>query len=102
MGRPFKCPCGASNSVAKGFRKTKTIGVRQVRRCRSCGRKFTPRRQKAHVAASHEPKSSVRSAPAAAHPSGAFQSSAHDESWKLNAEAAAPRPTDEPDPELPL
>jgi hypothetical protein len=49
MGRPFKCPCGASNSVAKGFRKTKTMGVRQIRRCRKCRRKFTPKHQKARA-----------------------------------------------------
>lgn len=46
MGRTFKCPCGASNSVAKGFRRTISIGVRRIRRCRSCGRKFTPKHQR--------------------------------------------------------
>ena len=47
MVRPYKCPfCGASRSTGKGMRKTKTMGPRVVRRCRQCGRKFTPRHQK--------------------------------------------------------
>ena len=46
MGRPFRCPCGASNSVAKGFRRTKTMGKRRIRLCKSCGQKFTPKNQK--------------------------------------------------------
>ena len=46
MGRPFKCPCGASNSVGKGFRRTKTMGKRRIRLCKSCGQKFTPTKQK--------------------------------------------------------
>lgn len=45
-GRPFKCPCGSSNNVSKGFRPTKTMGVRRLRRCKDCGRKFTPQNQK--------------------------------------------------------
>ena len=46
MGRPFKCPCGAKESVAKGYRRTKTMGLRRVRLCKVCGKKFTPRNQK--------------------------------------------------------
>jgi hypothetical protein len=88
--------------VAKGFRKTKTMGVRQIRRCRSCGRKFTPKYQKARVAAGHKPKSSVRSVPAAAKPSGTSSLSAADEWWKLNEDADVPRPADESEPVLPL
>ena len=45
MGRPFKCPCGSTDTTSKGFRKTKTLGVRRIRRCRGCGRKFTPKNQ---------------------------------------------------------
>jgi len=45
MGRPFKCPCGSTDTTSKGFRKTKTLGVRRIRRCRACGRKFTPKNQ---------------------------------------------------------
>jgi len=47
MGRPFKCPyCGATESVSKGVRKTKTMGIRSIRRCGACHRKFTPKSQK--------------------------------------------------------
>ena len=47
MGRPYTCPwCGASSSIKKGFRKTKTIGKRRIRLCKACGRKFTPRHQR--------------------------------------------------------
>jgi hypothetical protein len=47
MGRPYKCPyCGATGSVSKGVRKTKTMGERRLRLCKACGRKFTPRNQK--------------------------------------------------------
>jgi len=47
MGRPFKCPyCPSStNTVSKGVRRTKTVGVRQLRKCKACGRKFTPKHQ---------------------------------------------------------
>ena len=46
MARPFKCPyCGSTDNVNKGVRKTKTMGLRKIRRCKSCGRKFTPRYQ---------------------------------------------------------
>ena len=47
MGRPYKCPyCGKSESVAKGRRRTKTMGDRCIRRCKACHRKFTPKNQK--------------------------------------------------------
>ena len=47
MGRPHKCPaCGASDSVSKGIRRTKTMGERRIRLCRACGKKFTPKNQK--------------------------------------------------------
>ncbi len=46
-GRPHKCPyCGGTDTVNKGARKTKAMGIRRIRRCRSCGRRFTPRHQK--------------------------------------------------------
>lgn len=46
MGRPFKCPyCQSTDNTGKGVRVTKTQGVRRIRRCRGCGRKFTPRNQ---------------------------------------------------------
>jgi transcriptional regulator NrdR family protein len=48
-GRPFKCPytgCGSSETVSKGVRKTKTMGIRRLRYCKDCKRKFTPRNQK--------------------------------------------------------
>ena len=48
MGRPFKCPyCGATDTASKGVRPTKTMGVRRIRRCRACRRKFTPKIQAA-------------------------------------------------------
>lgn len=101
VGRPYVCPyCKSQRTVSKGTRTTKGLGPRRLRRCKACGRKFTPKHQQAHVAASHEPKSSVKSAPPASAPSGAFQSA--DEWWKLNDEPAAPQLTDETEPELPL
>jgi len=46
MGRPFKCPyCGSSDTTSKGVRKTKMMGVRRIRRCTACRRKFTPKSQ---------------------------------------------------------
>ena len=46
-GRPPRCPsCGESRSVSKGKRVTKTLGVRRIRLCKACGKKFTPRTQK--------------------------------------------------------
>lgn len=36
------CPyCGASSTIRKGHRRTKTLGKRHIRRCKACGRKFT-------------------------------------------------------------
>ena len=45
MGRPYKCPCGSTATVSKGVRRTKTLGDRRIRRCKACGRKFTPKNQ---------------------------------------------------------
>jgi len=46
-GRPPICPnCGSNRSQKKGVRKTKTMGDRRIRLCKSCGKKFTPRNQK--------------------------------------------------------
>jgi hypothetical protein len=48
-GRPHKCPydgCGSTTTVSKGARITKSMGVRKIRLCKSCGRKFTPKNQK--------------------------------------------------------
>ncbi len=54
MARPHKCPfCGASDSIRKGLRRTKQMGIRQIRRCRACKRKFTPRNQKPIDAPAH-------------------------------------------------
>lgn len=40
-GRPRKCPyCGATKSVAKGFRYNKT-GTVKLRRCKACNRRWT-------------------------------------------------------------
>ena len=47
-GRPFKCPyegCGSTTTVSKGARTTKSMGVRKIRLCKDCGRKFTPKNQ---------------------------------------------------------
>jgi hypothetical protein len=46
-GRPVKCiHCGSTDTTSKGARKTKTMGIRKIRRCKSCGRRFTPKNQK--------------------------------------------------------
>ncbi len=47
-GRPAKCPhCSvAGRSIRKGYRHTKTMGKRSIRRCKACGRKYTPKYQK--------------------------------------------------------
>jgi hypothetical protein len=47
MGRPFKCACGSTETVSKGVRRTKSMGNRRIRLCKACGRKFTPKNQKA-------------------------------------------------------
>jgi transcriptional regulator NrdR family protein len=47
MGRPFVCPfCNSTSSASKGVRRTKTMGVRHIRRCQGCKRRFTPKHQK--------------------------------------------------------
>jgi transcriptional regulator NrdR family protein len=46
MSRPYKCIwCGSYKTVSKGYRKTKTMGKRKLRKCKDCGRKFTPQNQ---------------------------------------------------------
>jgi len=46
-GRPWKCPyCGSTQTTCKGVRQTKTQGVRRIRYCTNCKRKFTPKNQK--------------------------------------------------------
>lgn len=43
-GRPVKCPyCGSTETRPKGFRKTASLGLRRIRKCRSCTRRFTAR-----------------------------------------------------------
>jgi len=57
MGRPHKCPyCGLTDTVSKGHRKTKTLGVRSIRRCRSCHRKFTPKNQRTEEPQDTQPR----------------------------------------------
>ena len=48
MARPYTCPyCRhVGESIRKGLRRTKQLGIRQIRLCRACKRKFTPRNQK--------------------------------------------------------
>ena len=46
-GRPFKCPyCGSTCTTRKGVRHTRTQGIRRLRYCTNCKRKFTPKNQK--------------------------------------------------------
>ncbi len=46
-GRPHKCPyCSSQNTICKGARVTKTQGIRRIRCCKNCKRKFTPKNQK--------------------------------------------------------
>jgi transcriptional regulator NrdR family protein len=41
-GRPVKCPyCGSTNTRPKGHRKTVSLGLRRIRRCLDCNRRFT-------------------------------------------------------------
>ena len=43
MGRPYKCPrCSSTETTWKGYRRLKEGKVR-LRKCKSCGRKFTSR-----------------------------------------------------------
>jgi transcriptional regulator NrdR family protein len=44
-GRPPACPYCGGSSIGKGVRKTKTMGIRRIRQCKSCRRKFTPKQQ---------------------------------------------------------
>ena len=44
-GRPPACPYCGSSSIGKGVRKTKTMGIRRIRQCKACRRKFTPKKQ---------------------------------------------------------
>ena len=44
-GRPPACPYCGSSSIKKGMRKTKTMGIRRIRQCKACKRKFTPKQQ---------------------------------------------------------
>ena len=41
-GKPRACPYCGSGSIKKGVRKTKTMGIRRIRQCKACRRKFTP------------------------------------------------------------
>ena len=45
-GRPPACPYCGSSSIKKGVRKTKTMGIRRIRQCKACRRKFTPKHQR--------------------------------------------------------
>jgi DNA-directed RNA polymerase subunit RPC12/RpoP len=46
MGRRHKCPyCKATETTSKGARRTKTLGVRRIYRCKACKRRFTPKQQ---------------------------------------------------------
>ena len=64
MAKPHKCPfCGATDSVSKGVRKTKTMGVRRVRLCKGCGRKFTPRSQRPDELPNQEAEEQGKSRP---------------------------------------
>lgn len=42
MENQKECPyCGSERTTKKGLRRTKTIGVRIIRRCKACSRKYT-------------------------------------------------------------
>jgi len=46
-GRPAKCPyCGSTKTRPKGYRKTVTMGLRTIRLCKKCGRRFTLKAKK--------------------------------------------------------
>ena len=40
-GRPIKCVYCGGRTIAKGNRKTQTMGLRPLRKCKQCGRRFT-------------------------------------------------------------
>ena len=47
-GRPALCPyCRSTAIISKGYRKTVTMGLRKVRLCKSCARRFTKGKKKA-------------------------------------------------------
>ena len=72
MGRPHACPyCKSTETVSKGVRKTKTMGARRIRRCRKCGRKFTPRYQRpVEDAPTSHPQSELDDSAAESEPEG--------------------------------
>lgn len=43
MARPFKCPkCGSTRrKIKKGYRYSKSKGIRPIRKCKDCGYRFT-------------------------------------------------------------
>jgi hypothetical protein len=42
MENQEKCRyCGSERTVQKGARKTKTMGIRRIRCCKACSRRFT-------------------------------------------------------------
>ena len=63
--------CESTTTVSKGARTTKSMGVRKIRLCKGCGRKFTPRNQRsaeaepiqAEVTSVVEPESPVPANP---------------------------------------
>jgi transcriptional regulator NrdR family protein len=41
-GRPSKCPyCSSAHTRPKGYRKTASLGLRKLRICKNCNRRFT-------------------------------------------------------------
>ena len=98
MGRPFKCPsCGAGDSVAKGFRRTRNLGLRQIRRCRKCHRKFTPKHQKARENQEVRRKPDRPRRPVPTESTAGTDRSDDDEWSKLTDDRQLPGPADEPD-----
>ena len=92
MGRPHVCPyCGANRSVSKGVRKTKTMGDRRIRLCKSCGRKFTPKNQKPTDAIEEKPAETCIESNEAAESATVSESDRPDES------AGEPEAPPEPD-----
>ena len=48
-GRPAKCPfCGSYRSTLKG-RRTNKAGVVRIRKCKQCGRRWTPKAKQYHL-----------------------------------------------------
>jgi hypothetical protein len=89
--------CGAGDSVAKGFRRTKNLGVRQIRRCRKCRRKFTPKHQKARGNQELRRKPDQSRRPLPTEPSAGKDRLDDDEWSKLADDRQPPGPADEPD-----